>query len=83
MPWVDKLRDMKADQLAIDSNLDSEVRVARRSGQDAYEIARERMDYEQWLNAERAKRSLPALPAPGAKKGQGENDQVIKGDDNA
>lgn len=83
MPWVDKLRDMKADQLAIQSNLDSEIRVARRSGQDAYEIARERMDYEEWLLAERNRRKLPALLPPGGKHETGADDKAAKGDDDA
>lgn len=82
MPWVDKLRDMKADAMAIDRNLDSELRAARRSGNDAYEIARERMDFERWLIDQRKSRELPPLAA-----GKGDpnvtDDQVVKGDDNA
>lgn len=80
MPWVDKLRDMKADQLALNSNLDSEVRIARRSGQDAREIARERMDFEKWLAGEREARELPPLQTAGTKVGITDTD---KGDDNA
>jgi len=87
MPWVDKLRDMKADQLAINSNLDSEVRVARRSGQDAYEIARERMDYEEWLLGERKRRKLPLAVAvageTGGEKPAGTTDTEGKVDDDA
>jgi capsid protein len=86
MPWVDKLRDMKADQLAIEGNLDSEVRAARRSGQDAYEIARERMDYEAWLMAERQKRNLPPKPTAAAgdeNKPAGTTDSEGKVDDDA
>jgi len=89
MPWVDKLRDMKADQLAIESNLDSEVRVARRSGQDAYEIARERMDYQEWLIKERKRRGLldPNAPAAGPEEGKtkpaGTTDSEGKVDDDA
>jgi hypothetical protein len=52
---------MKADQLAISNNQDSEIRAARRAGVDAYEIARERMDYEQWVRDERKRRGLPEL----------------------
>jgi len=66
MPWVDKLRDMKADQLAIQMNLDNEVRAARRNGDDAYEIASEGLDFQKWLMDERAKRGLPLLVAPAA-----------------
>lgn len=68
MPWLDKLKDLKGDTLAIDRNLDSEIRVARRGGNDAYEIARERMDYEEWIMKERSRRNLPPItpqsPAP-------------------
>lgn len=79
MPWIDKLRDLKADVMALESNLDSEIRIARRAGTDAYEIARERMDYEKWLTEERDKRGLPATG--------GSADVTVtdtdKGDDNA
>jgi len=87
MPWVDKLRDMKADQLAIESNLDNVPRVARRSGQDAYEIAREQMDFDKWIIAERVNRGLPPLAAKGAapagQPAQSTDEQITKGDDNA
>jgi capsid protein len=94
MPWVDKLRDMKADQLAIESHLDNVPRVARRAGQDAYEIAREQLDYEKWLIAERAKRGLPPLAGgpgqggdagngSGGEKPAGTTDSEGKVDDNA
>jgi len=65
MPWVDKLRDMKADAMAIGLNLDSELRAARRNGDDCYQLAGERMDLEEWILAERKRRGLPALVAPG------------------
>ncbi len=91
MPWVDKLREMKADALAIKGNLDSEIRVARRAGTDAYEIARERMDYEKWIADERAARQLPPLavkgelpPTPHADDGKNADDeQTTKKDDDA
>lgn len=82
MPWVDKLRDMKADQMAIEMGQDSVVRAARRNGNDAREIAVEQMDHEAWLIAERAKRGLPPMADPGAGAKPGVSDPS-KADDNA
>ncbi|MCJ7543970.1 MAG: phage portal protein [Phycisphaerae bacterium] len=82
MPWVDKLRELKGDVLALDNNLDSEIRIARSRGQDAYEIAGERMDFEEWVRGERDRRKLPPMPAPGARAPVAESD-TTKEDDNA
>lgn len=82
MPWIDKLRDMKADQLALQIGSDSEIRIARRAGQDAYELARERMDYEAFVRDERTRRGLPPLAATAAAASVPEADET-KGDDNA
>jgi capsid protein len=83
MPWTDKLRDIKGDTLAISYNLDSEVRAARRSGQDAYEIAEERMAFEKWINEQRATLGLPPLPRPSSSKAPGVTDKEGKSDENA
>ena len=83
MPWVDKLRDMKADTMAMEANLDSEIRIARRSGEDVYEIARERLDFEKWYADERAKRKLPPKAAKGSPadgNGDGAGDEADDAD---
>lgn len=82
MPWIDKLRDIKADQLAIAGGQDSRVRVARRYGMDAHELAREEMAFERWLIDERKKLKLPDLPiTEPLPTGKG-NDQQTNHDDN-
>ena len=83
MPWIDKLRDIKADQLAIEGGQDNHVRTARRYGVDYYEIKREEMDAEKWEIDERKKRGLPPLPVanPAGKTNIGD-DQTVKSDDN-
>jgi capsid protein len=80
MPWVDKLRDVKADELALNIGQDSRVRIARRNGQDAYDLAREEMDYEEWIIAERRRRNLPPTNGPVP---VGTTDNEGKADENA
>jgi hypothetical protein len=86
MPWIDKLRDIKADQLAIAGGQDSKVRAARRAGNDYYELAGEEMDAEAWTITERKRRGLPELPIGSADEQRQTttvtDDQVVKNDDN-
>lgn len=80
MPWVDKLRDMKADELALQIGQDSRVRMARRNGNNAYDLAREEMEFERWEIDERQRRDLPPKGVPVA---VGTTDNEGKADDNA
>jgi hypothetical protein len=79
--WIDKLREMKADEMAFAQHRDNPIRAARRDGNDAREIAAEAMDFEEWVRDERQRRGLP--PAEGYASGVGVTDHEGKADDNA
>jgi capsid protein len=59
VPWIDPLKEVQADAMAVDRGFDSTVSVVRRSGRDAYQLAREEQKYQEY------RQQKLKLPAPG------------------
>ena len=45
VPWIDPLREVQADGLAVDRGFRSTVQICRENGNDAYQIAEEEAEY--------------------------------------
>ena len=55
VPWIDPLREVQADGMAVDRGFCSTVQICREAGRDAYQIADDEADYRQY----RVDRGLP------------------------
>lgn len=63
IPWIDPLKEVNADTQARNAGFDSTVRVCKRGGGDAYQLADEEAKYQ----AYRASKGLPnSLVQPGS-----------------
>ena len=62
VPWIDPLKEVQADGLAVDRGFDSTVNICRSMGRDAYALAEEQSAYEKYRTGLGLCPPVPAAP---------------------
>jgi len=62
-PWLDKLKQVKGDELAIDLHLDNAIDASRRRGADVFKNIDKQIEVEKYERERRAAEGLPVVAA--------------------